>query len=141
MAQVAAAQQPKSPRARRGSAVAAARAEEPDPTHHGRMLQCKRCGRRYGTLEGLRLHMRNHHDVDKRWRCIVPGCTINAFARLTDLRLHLIRMHSPVRPFPCRVPTCPNQFAGHSELRRHIVKVHMDLVLELQLQQQRHMPG
>jgi hypothetical protein len=87
------------------------------------------CKKRYTTAEGLRLHIRNHHDVDKKWICHAKGCTEErSFVRQADLRMHLIRMHSPVRPFPCRVPSCKKTFACHSELRRHISTEHEDLV-------------
>ena len=90
------------------------------------------CKKKYTTAEGLRLHIRNHHDVDKKWICHSPECTAErAFVRQADLRMHLIRMHSPVRPFPCRVPDCPKTFACHSELRRHIATEHIELVRQL----------
>ena len=92
----------------------------------------KDCKKQYTTAEGLRLHIRNHHDVDKKWICHSPECTAErAFVRQADLRMHLIRMHSPVRPFPCRVPECTKTFACHSELRRHIAAEHIPLIESL----------
>ena len=98
----------------------------------GFVCNAHNCNKRYTTAEGLRLHIRNHHEVDKKWICHAPDCTSErAFVRQADLRMHLIRMHSPVRPFPCRVPGCTKTFACHSELRRHIGSEHHDLVLNL----------
>ena len=75
--------------------------------------------------------MRNYHLVDKQWQCLARGCETAAFVRLADLRMHVVRAHSPTRPFPCRVPSCRKKLASHSELRRHIIQVHADLVLSL----------
>jgi len=123
--------------------VAAARQRQRESkTHRRSLLQSQvnaificsaaNCNKRYTTAEGLRLHIRNHHEVDKKWTCHAPDCTTErAFVRQADLRMHLIRMHSPVRPFPCRDPNCNKTFACHSELRRHIGSEHRELVLSL----------
>lgn len=81
------------------------------------------CQKVYQTAEGLRLHIRNHHEIDKRWLCLADGCG-RAFVRQSDLRMHVIRMHSDVRPFPCGAKDCGKAFACHSELRRHICASH-----------------
>lgn len=88
------------------------------------------CQKVYTTAEGLRLHIRNHHEMDKKWVCHSNECLSDRkFVRQADLRMHLIRMHSPYRPFPCRVPTCTKSFACYSELKRHIAsEEHRDLI-------------
>lgn len=97
------------------------------------VYQCRAnadCNKLYTTAEGLRLHIRNHHEMDKRWACHSPECTSERkFVRQADLRMHLIRMHSPYRPFPCRVPKCSKSFACYSELKRHVGhEEHADIV-------------
>lgn len=99
-----------------------------DVERDGDHFPCPQCDKIYTTLEGLRLHDRNHHQVDKQWSCRAEGCKEHAFVRAADLRMHVVRMHSPVRPFPCRVPGCSKQYAAHSELRRHILVHHEDIV-------------
>lgn len=79
------------------------------------------CGKRYATAEGLRLHTRNHHQVNKTWKCMADGCKIS-FVRKSDLQMHIIRMHSVERPYPCSA--CDKSFACHSEVRRHLLKMH-----------------
>lgn len=76
------------------------------------------CTKRYKTSEGLRLHIRNHHIIDKKWVCSAPLCT-KRFVRQSDLRLHILRMHTKVRPYPCNFKSCQKSFACISELRRH----------------------
>lgn len=81
------------------------------------------CGKRYATAEGLRLHTRNHHQVNKTWKCMAEKCDIS-FVRKSDLQMHIIRMHSKERPYPCTQQNCSKSFACHSELRRHLLKIH-----------------
>lgn len=81
------------------------------------------CGKRYATAEGLRLHTRNHHQVNKTWKCMADDCNIS-FVRKSDLQMHIIRMHSKERPYPCPQKSCSKAFACHSELRRHLLKIH-----------------
>ncbi len=83
------------------------------------------CTKVYQTAEGLRLHIRNHHEIDKRWLCLHDKCG-RKFVRQSDLRMHIIRMHSDVRPFPCGDQGCDKAFACHSELRRHIATTHKE---------------
>lgn len=90
---------------------------------HQYCCQHKGCARKYLTLEGLRLHNRNYHQVSKPWKCFVQGCRA-AFVRKSDLKLHIIRLHIKERPFPCHVKNCTKEFACHSELRRHLSKFH-----------------
>lgn len=95
---------------------------------------CGRCEKIYSTSEGLRLHNRNHHDIDKKWVCAAPQCEgerRKSFARQADLKMHVIRVHSPVRPFPCRLEGCTKSFACFSELRRHLANLHGDVVRDL----------
>jgi hypothetical protein len=114
----------------KGSAVAAMKSE---PAANGQSsFACSDCPKVYSTAEGLRLHIRNHHEVDKRWICHAASCcTERAFVRQADLRMHIIRVHSPVRPFPCRVPGCDKAFSANNELRRHIATLHMPLAERL----------
>jgi hypothetical protein len=42
--------------------------------HPGDKFACQECPKEYGTAEGLRLHIRNHHDIDKKWMCHDPAC-------------------------------------------------------------------
>jgi len=107
-----------------------------DPTSGTASFHCTFCTKTYSTAEGLRLHVRNHHEVDKRWICHAEACCANAtaeraFVRQADLRMHIIRVHSPVRPFPCRVPGCDKAFSANNELRRHISSFHMSLAERL----------
>ena len=80
--------------------------------------QCAECGKIYQTREGLRLHIRNIHIVDKKHQC--TECD-RAFVRAGDLRLHILRMHGTAqdRPFPCSHDNCHKTFACKSELVRH----------------------
>lgn len=74
------------------------------------------CGKRYATAEGLRLHTRNHHQVNKTWKCMAENCDIS-FVRKSDLQMHIIRMHSKERPYPCTQKGCAKSFACHSGKR------------------------
>lgn len=89
---------------------------------------CPSCSKTYTTLEGLRLHVRTYHEHDKPWTCTVPGCDSASFVRPADLRMHIIRVHAPTRPFPCRVPSCTKSLATYSELKRHVMKDHGDVL-------------
>ena len=89
-------------------------------------MACLVCGKLYHTAEGLRLHHRNHHSADKRWRCFAAGCKARSFVRRTDLRVHVIRMHSAERPYRCGAASCDKQFACRSELRKHVRTKHAE---------------
>ena len=111
--------------------ASAGRVDEGNGAAH---FPCASCAKEYSTAEGLRLHVRNHHEVDKRWVCHAPSCCASAeraFVRQADLRMHIIRVHSPVRPFPCRVPGCNKAFSANNELRRHIANFHLPLAERL----------
>lgn len=86
---------------------------------------CKHAGccKKYSTIEGLRLHNRNYHEINKPWKCFHRGCG-TCFVRKSDLKLHIVRMHITERPFPCTIQGCTRRFACHSELRRHLSKFH-----------------
>jgi len=96
------------------------------PTDDAGAMACSACSKLYHTAEGLRLHHRNHHSADKRWRCFAAGCEARSFARRTDLRVHVIRTHSAERPYPCEVASCEKQFACRSELRKHVRTKHAE---------------
>jgi len=87
----------------------------------GKLYQCKYggCTKRYKTREGLNLHVRNHHSLEKKWQCLSPGCG-KSFVRQADCRLHILRMHCDEKPFPCPTEGCKKSFACQSELKRHL---------------------
>ena len=91
-------------------------------------FQCTSCPKQYDTLQGVRLHVRNHHLMEKLWHCFAEGCENVSFVRLTDLRIHVIRVHSPTSPFPCKVPSCRQKLPRYSGLRSHITQAHAGLV-------------
>jgi len=65
--------------------------KKPGAASLGRMVsgkfRCASCPKKYGTLEGLRLHARNYHSMDKPWRCLAEGCDDVSFVRIADLRM------------------------------------------------------
>ena len=81
------------------------------------------CRKIYATIEGLRLHNRNYHEINKPWKCFHSKCT-HSFVRKSDLKLHILREHIKERPYACTVGSCTRRFVCHSELRRHLSKFH-----------------
>ncbi|XP_062032038.1 zinc finger protein SNAI3 [Lepus europaeus] len=86
------------------------------PLQAGRTFTCKFCGKQYGSLGALKMHLRTH---TLPCACAVCG---KAFSRPWLLQGHL-RTHTGEKPYACS--HCSRAFADRSNLRAHL-QTHSD---------------
>ncbi|XP_004584296.2 zinc finger protein SNAI3 [Ochotona princeps] len=81
-----------------------------------RAFACQFCGKEYGSLGALKMHLRTH-----TLPCVCATCG-KAFSRPWLLQGHL-RTHTGEKPYAC--PHCSRAFADRSNLRAHL-QTHSD---------------
>ena len=78
---------------------------------------CSQCGKRFVSLNGLRLH-EDLHKGRYRYKCSYCG---KGFSGSTNLRGHLVT-HTGVKEFRCKL--CEREFRYARQLRRHVEVQH-----------------
>ncbi|KAI6131243.1 hypothetical protein EDD16DRAFT_1821162 [Pisolithus croceorrhizus] len=83
------------------------------------------CGKRFWTLQHLRVHQDTHRG-EKAYTCPEDGCE-EAFSKHHQLRAHVCQAHSPpgTKPYICSHPSCDKSFSTNQKLRGHM-KTHDD---------------
>ncbi len=84
-----------------------------------RLFGCRRCSKRFFTLNNLRHHERQTHDKIKNCHHHCTQCK-KAFYKKSDLANHM-RTHTGEKPFGCK---CGIRFSQVSNLHRHERKFH-----------------
>ncbi|OWF43059.1 Zinc finger protein 333 [Mizuhopecten yessoensis] len=77
-------------------------------------LVCDRCGKKYTTKFGLKLHIKNKHELTFKHLCDICG---KGFNQAVQYRLHC-SSHTVGQDNVC--PTCKAEFSVESSLKRHI---------------------
>ncbi|KAJ2938662.1 hypothetical protein O0L34_g11989 [Tuta absoluta] len=90
-------------------------------THQAGPHRCSRCPQKFETLQNKRLHERNDHRLDMRYKC---GYCTEKFMSHRRKVTHLSEQHGiPPTTFDCKV--CGKQFEGKFLMNTHVRRVHM----------------
>ncbi|XP_071957869.1 uncharacterized protein [Antedon mediterranea] len=79
--------------------------------------QCDECGKKYVSLDGLRLHIKSVHENNKPFVCTYDNCKYAAVSN-SELEIH-IRTHTKEKPFLCT--QCGYKAGNKNRLRRHMI--------------------
>ncbi|CAG0894090.1 unnamed protein product [Cyprideis torosa] len=86
-------------------------------------FSCTTCSKSFSHVSHLKDHMRIHTG-DRPFKC---GQCDKSFVQQPHLRQHE-RTHTGEKPFACHVEDCDRKFSDRSSLRRHLAKVHGEVV-------------
>jgi len=81
---------------------------------------CKDCGKKFRKMDALELHEKTDHGGFKPHAC--PQCD-KCFRLKDKLKLHIMVIHEKRKPFPC--PKCEKSFRTKYHLKIHDVSQHI----------------
>ncbi len=84
--------------------------------HSGRRPHTCFCGKSYALKETLKSHIRNVHNLQRRFKCLVCGKGFNSNPRLND---HFLNVHGVKQEIPCTFESCTKTFSSLRNLQTH----------------------